>query len=262
MPNQCRGVFALDEDGRLRTPSGDRIFPGISVGAFAECVVVHESQVVPAGDGLPLDLICLLGCGVITGFGAVVNVARVQPGMSVVVVGCGGVGLNVVQAAKLAGASAVIAVDILESKLKIAGQFGAGAGLLAESENLKTEVRELTGGIGADVAFVTVGSANAVARALSLVRVQGTVVVVGLPAWNAMAEIHIFDLVRFGKRLVGSYVGDARLQEEVPRLIDLYQTGRLELKRLVTRRYPLSDINQAISATERGEAIRNVVCFD
>jgi S-(hydroxymethyl)glutathione dehydrogenase / alcohol dehydrogenase len=261
MPNQCTGTFDLDETGRITALGGDRVYQGISVGAFAENVVVHESQVVTIGDGIPFESACLLGCGVITGFGAVVNVARVKAGQSAVVIGCGGVGLNAVQAASIVGANPIVAVDVVDSKLEIARRFGATHGFKADLEDVKPRVRTLTGGLGADFAFVTVGSPGAVAQALSLVRTQGTVVVVGLPAWKAMADIHVFELVRYGKRLVGSYAGDTRLQVEVPRLVDLYRSRKLELDELVTRRYPLSEINDAMAATERGEVIRNVVCI-
>jgi Zn-dependent alcohol dehydrogenase len=233
----------------------------IRTAAFAECVVVHESQVVAIPAEMPLDSASLLGCGVLTGLGAVTNTARVAPGSSVVVIGAGGVGLNSVQGARLSGAHPIIAVDVLDAKLEAARRFGATHTLNARGADLAGEVRALTGGRGADYTFVTIGSAAAVTQALELVRRQGTVVAVGMPNRDSAAQVPVGPFVYDGKRLVGSNMGSARLHVDVPRLVALYRSGRLMLDELITGRYPLEAINPAIETMERGEALRNVIVY-
>lgn len=224
--------------------------------------MVDQSQVVRVPDDLPLDRAALLACGVITGLGAVVNTAQVRPGSSVVVIGIGGVGLNAVQGAVLAGATPIIAVDTLDHKLEAARSFGATHALAATRDDLAGAVRDLTGGRGADYVFVTVGSAAAAAQALQLTRRAGTVTLVGLPASGATVPLDIGKAVTREQRVLGSSMGSTRLSVDVPRLVDLHRQGRLKLDELITARYPLERINDAIVSMERGEALRNVVVFE
>jgi len=242
----CEGAFALDREHRLHTADGAPIHQGVSVGAFAEYAIVDQSQVVALPPDVPLDRACLLGCGVITGVGAVTNVARVEPGSGVVVVGAGGVGLNSIQAAALAGANPLIALDTRESKLAAARTFGATDALDATRDDLRKAVRALTGGRGADYVFLTVGSTEAVARGLTLLRRGGALVLVGLPKWTATAPFRLADVVWDGQRM----------------LVALYQRGRLKLDELVSARYPLERINDALADMERGDALRNVIVLD
>ena len=261
--HNCDAVFPLDTETRLRTAAGGPLQQGIRVGAFAEEVVVHQSQLVRIPAELPFDRAALLGCGVITGTGAVLNTARVRPGESVVVIGSGGVGLNAIQGAVLAGAGPIVAIDRIESKLAAAQSFGATHVLDAatmEPRELAKFVRKLTGG-GADYVFVTVGSPDAVTQATSLIRRGGTVVVVGMPGVRDTAAIRVFDLVWSEQRILGSRMGSTRLQVDVPKLVDLYLEGRLKLDELITARYPLAEVNEAIASMERGEALRNVIVF-
>jgi Zn-dependent alcohol dehydrogenase len=229
------------------------------MGAFAEAVVVHHSQVVPIPGDVPLDRACLLACGVITGVGAVVNTARVGPGESVVVLGAGGVGLNAVQGARLAGASPIVAVDPLPLKRAAAPAFGATHVLDPDREDVRARVRELTAGRGADHVLVTVGSPAAAQGAVGLVRRGGTVTLVGMPATGATAAVVIGDFAYHNLRLLGSNVGSTRPAVDIPRLAGLYQAGRLRLDELVTARYPLARINEALESMERGEALRHVL---
>lgn len=260
-PHMCEGVFALGSETRLHTRQGQPLAQAIRTAAFAECVVVHESQVAAIPAEMPFDRASLLGCGVLTGLGAVTNTAQVPPGSSVVVIGTGGVGLNTVQGARLCGAHPIIAVDVLDAKLEAARRFGATHTLNARQADLAVEVRRLTDGRGADYAFVTIGSAAAVTEALGLVRRQGTVVAVGMPNGDSAAAVPVGPFVYDGKRLIGSNVGSARLHVDVPRLVALYRHGRLMLDELITGRYALEDINRAIESMERGEALRNVIVF-
>jgi len=260
-PFLCEASFPIAGEHRLRHPNGTPINQGISVGAFAEAVVVDQSQVVKIPADIPLDRACLLACGVITGYGAAVNTAQVTAGSSVVVVGAGGVGLNAIQGAALSGAFPVIAVDVLDHKLSAARHFGASHTLNPQTQDLAAEVRALTGGRGADYALITVGSPAALAQSVSYVRRGGVIVAVGMPSAGATAPINVGDFVHNSYRLLGSKVGSARPAVDLPRLAELYRQGRLKLDELITRRYPLDQINAAIESMEHGEALRNVIIF-
>jgi Zn-dependent alcohol dehydrogenase len=260
-PHLCSGTFALASESRLRTKLGQPILQGIKTAGFAEQVVVHESQVVQMPPAMPLDRAALLACGVLTGVGAVFHTAAVEPGASVAVIGAGGVGLNSIQGAALAGANPIIAVDLLENKLEAALKFGATHTLLGSREDAAQAVRELTNGRGADYTLVTVGSARAVAQATALTRRGGTIVLVGMPQREARAPLPIADFVEDAQTVIGSKMGSARLHVDAPRLVDLYLGGRLKLDELITARFPLEQINEAIESMERGEALRNVIVF-
>ena len=260
-PNLCEGVFALDRESRLRDRTGAALRHGFGTATFAEHAIVDQSQVVRIPEDIPLDRACLLACGVITGVGAAVHTAQVQPGSFVVVIGTGGVGLNAVQGAKLAGARRIIAVDILEGKLANARAFGATHTVNGGADDAVQAVRELTDGRGADFVLVTVGSAPAVEQGLAMLRPAGTLVMVGLPNRNAVVSIPIRGFVAKGQRILGSNMGSAHLSLDIPWLVDLYRQGRIKLDELITARYPLEGINDAIGAMERGEALRNLIVF-
>lgn len=261
-PHMCEATFALERESRLRNRRGERLQHGIRTAAFAEYVIVDQSQVVQVPADMPLDRAALLACGVITGLGAVVNTARVGPGQSVVVIGAGGVGLNAIQGAVLVGAHPIVAVDRLDTKLTAARTFGATHTINAAQQDLAAAVANLTAGRGADYVFVTVGSPTAVAQALTIIRPAGTVVIVGIPHEGATAALSIGDMVWNEQRVIGSRMGSTRLSVDVPRLVDLYRHGRLKLDELITARYPLEQINEAIAAMETGEVLRNLIVFD
>jgi Zn-dependent alcohol dehydrogenase len=257
----CEGQFALMSEHRLHTAAGRPISAGIRVGGFAEAVVVDQSQLVTVPPDLELDRACLLACGVITGVGAVLNTARLAPGSSAVIIGAGGVGVNAIQGAALAGALPIIAVDVVPGKLPLARTFGATHALDGRASDLSRAVRDLTAGRGADYVFVTVGSPAAVSQAFGLVRRGGTVVLVGMPAAGATAPVPIGDFAGGNLRLLGSNMGSTRLGVDVPRLVARYRERRLQLDELITARYPLERINEAIAAMEGGGALRNVIVF-
>ena len=260
-PVFCSGSFALADRVVLRTRDGRPIAQGLGTAAFAEQVVVHASQAQPIPPELPFATAALLGCGVLTGVGAVRHTADVPAGASVVVIGTGGVGLNAVQGAVLAGAAPIIAVDISESKLAAARTFGATHALAGGNGDLGEAVAGLTDGRGADYVLVTVGSGRAIAQGLGLLRRGGTLVVVGMPASGVLTTFDPGQLAHDGLRIVGSKMGSARPQTDVPELVGLWREGRLKLDELVSGRYPLERIDEAIASVGRGEALRNVIVF-
>jgi Zn-dependent alcohol dehydrogenase len=257
----CEGKFALDQSSRLHSKTGSPIVQGMRTAAFAEYVVVEQSQVVRVPDGMALDSASLLACGVITGLGAVTNTAQIPFGSSVVVIGAGGVGLNSIQGAKLAGAHAIIAIDLLDSKLEAAKHFGATHTVNSKTQDAESVVKTLTQGRGADYVFVTVGNARAMEQGIQYLRRAGTLVIVGMPASGAKSQFEMGDFAGYGQRILGSKMGSTRLQVDVPKLVQLYEQGELKLDELISGRYPLEEINEAIDAVKRGAALRNVIVF-
>lgn len=243
-------------------PDGGVLGQGLQTGAFAERVVVDESQLAAIPDDLPMDAACLLSCGVITGVGAVTNTARVPAGASVVVIGAGGVGLNAIQGAAISGAARIFAVDIAQDKLDTAMEFGATHGVLASQSKPHRAVKALNGGRGVDYVFVTVGSVQAYQDAPRYLRVGGTLVMVGMPPSGAKVTYEPVMVAASSHVMKGSNMGDTLLARDIPWLIEMYRQGRLKLDELVTRRYRLDQINEAINDTLAGNARRNVIVFD
>ncbi len=260
-PHICETQFSLDKKSPLTSAHGAPIKQGLRTGGFAECVVVHHSQVVAIPQAIPLDSASLLACGVITGLGAVVNTASVKPGSNVAVMGTGGVGLNSVQGAKISGAQKIIAVDIADSKLNAATEFGATHNINLSNEDAKARVLDLTQNRGADYVFVTVGSPKAIEQGVDLLRKGGTMVIVGMTATGVKTELETLDIANGAQRILGSKMGATRLQVDMPKLVDLYQQGRLKLDELISNRYPLEQINEAVVSVKQGDALRNVIVF-
>ncbi len=258
----CESRCPLDEQSPLRTATGgETIAQGLRTGAFAEYALVEASQVVAIPDDFPFDRAALLACGVITGFGAVANTAKVPAGASVVVIGTGGVGLNSVQGAAICGARTIIAIDVSDAKLETARQFGATHGFNPAKADLRKQVKALTDQRGADFVFVTVGAKEAADQAYGLLAPSGTAVMVGLPALGVKSEFDVLMFTISSQRILGSTMGSSNIQTDIPKLIDLYRQGRLKLDELITNRYPLEEINEAIDSAKRGEALRNVIVF-
>ena len=258
---RCETVFPLDEQSPLLTTDGKPIVQGLRTGAFAETVVVDSSQLAPIPKDIPLDSASVLSCGVITGFGAVVNTAQVTSGSSVVIIGTGGVGLNSVQGAAIAGAESVIALDISEAKLNAARKFGATHTVNVEQENARKSIRNMTSGRGADYVFVTVGDKSAIEQGFKLLCKGGTLVIVGMTADGVMIEFDACAFASVEKRLLGSKMGSTRLAIDIPWYISLYQQERLKLDELISGRYPLVQINEAIADVSQGDSLRNVIVF-
>lgn len=257
----CDATFPLDERSPLTSSSGEAVVQAMRTGAFAEEVVVGASQVCPVSRQIPAASAALLACGVLTGVGAVTNTAQVPAGADVVVIGIGGVGINVLQGAGLCEAGSIIAVDIADEKLEVARRFGATHAVNSASEDAIAAVKTATGGKGADFVFVAVGAKAPIDEGVQMLASGGTAVVVGIPASGVITEYDPVELASRGQRIVGSKMGSARVREDIPRLAKLYEEGRLKLDELISGRYPLEQINDAIAATKSGQSLRNVVVF-
>lgn len=230
-------------------------------GVMAEYATLHVDSVVRIDESVPLDKAALIGCGVMTGVGAVINTARLEAGATAVVFGAGGVGLNAIQACALAGASQIVAVDTMDEKLEMARAFGATDTVNASGEpNVVRTLRKLTGG-GADYAFECVGSGAVAAQAYGAVRKGGTAVVVGVAPPGDTTSISTSSLTFSEKTLKGSYFGSARPREDFPRLLGLYKAGRLKLDELITRTYSVDEAPQAFADLVAGRNARGVIVF-
>ena len=248
--------------GPLSSADGTPVFQGLRTAAFAERVVVEQSQIAHVPDSIPPASACLLSCGVITGIGAAVNTARIEPGSSVAVIGVGGVGLNAVQGARICGASRIIAVDISDGKLADAREFGATDTVSAASEKPHRSIRAIAGGRGVDYALVAVGSTKAYELGIRSLARGGSLVMVGMPAAGEKVAFEPLASAFLSQSMLGSYMGDALLGRDIPYLVDLYGQGRLKLDELVTSTYAFADINEAIKDTASGAVRRNVIVFD
>lgn len=246
-------------DGPLTMPDGSPVTQGLECGAFAERVVVDPSQLAKIPADLPMDAACLLSCGVITGVGAVVNTAGFRAGQTAVIIGAGGVGLNAIQGARIAGAARIIAIDMLEEKLQIAREFGATDTILATDPKPWTSVRKITGGKMADAVFVTVGASSVYDTAPRYLAARGKVLIVGLPHLGDKSSYEPVFLSTKGQSLIGCKMGDVVLKRDIPWMVDLYRQGRLKLDELVSGHWTLDQINDAIADTRTGSARRNVL---
>ena len=259
-PVTCTASYDGDL-GPIKTADGGKLHQAMATGGFAERVVVEQSQVVKLPDGMAMDVASLLACGVITGVGAAVNAANVRPGDVVVVIGAGGVGLNAIQGARIAGASRIIAVDMTEDKLVAAMEFGATDGVLATGDApWKTAMK--AAGRGADAVMVTVGAIPAYDTAPRYLAPGGKVIMVGMPHSGGMSTYEPVVLAALGQGMVGSKMGDVVIQRDIPWMIDLYQQGRLKLDELISGHWQLDQINEAIADTKTGAARRNVIVFN
>ena len=234
-------------------------FAGVST--FAEYSVIPEKALLKVPKEFPLDKAALLGCAVITGYGAVVSAAKVRPGSLVAVFGAGGVGLNVIQTAALAGAAMVITVDVRDNKLEFARQFGATHLVNASRGEAVEQVRAITGGRGVDYAFEVVGLPATMRQAFDVLAKRGVAVVVGIGPTKAEITIPVTPLNFEERILKGTLYGSARPRIDILKLIELYHAGKLKLDELLTRTYPIEQINEAYAALERGEVARSVVRF-
>ncbi|HZR10282.1 MAG TPA: Zn-dependent alcohol dehydrogenase [Myxococcales bacterium] len=249
-------------DGSTRVHQGkDDLWVFSAVGALAEEVVVPASAAVKLPADAPLEKCALLGCAVLTGVGAVFNTAQVTPGSSVVVFGAGGVGLNAIQGAAIAGAERIIAVDAQPAKLELARRFGATDVIDATKTDAVEAVRALTEGRGADYGFEAIGRTKTVEQAWASVRKAGTCVAIGIGSMKESVSINALMLPMLEKRLLGCWYGSANVHVEVPRLLALYRRGKLKLDELVTRTYPLSAVNEAFADMSSGANARGVVTF-
>jgi Zn-dependent alcohol dehydrogenase len=251
---------------KTRTPltdsNGNNIVRAMNCGSFAEKVVVDPSQCAVIPSDVPFDVASLISCGVITGVGAVINTANVKPGDKVAIIGAGGVGLNAIQGARIAGASTIIAIDLLPEKLDAAKEFGATDGIGADDADVADQVKALTNGRGADYAFVTVGAPSAFQNAPELLVKGGAMVIVGMPPVGTVLNYEPMDMADRSTRYLGSSMGQTNVARDIPWLIDLYKQGRLKLDELITKRWTFDQINDAMEDTKKGLARRNVIVMD
>jgi S-(hydroxymethyl)glutathione dehydrogenase/alcohol dehydrogenase len=258
-PARTHGMYGLMADGSTRLRCGGvPVHPMVGAGSLAERAVVRESQLVRIDPDVPLDLICLAGCSVTTGVGAALNTARVEPGARVAVIGCGGVGLNVIQGARIAGASRIVAVDVAAEKLDLAADLGATDLLRADPDtDVPARVKDLVPG-GVDFAFEVIGKPEVVRQAFECTHGSGAAVMVGSPPPGS--DIAVDGRLLFaGRRLLGCMGGGNVPQRDIPRLVALWRRGALRLEPLVSRRLPLEDVNQALDALRKGDGARSVI---
>ena len=232
----------------------------LNLSSFAEQMLVHEHAIVKVNPEMPLPQAALIGCGVTTGLGAVMNTARIEAGSTVAVIGCGGIGLNAVQGALLAGASRIIAVDMLDSKLELAKQFGATDTVNASDGTAVQQVLEMTKG-GVHYSFEAIGLKVAAEQAFAMLRRGGTATVIGMIPIGQSIELPGFAFLG-EKKIQGSAMGSNRFRVDMPRYVDLYMQGRLKLDELVSARIPLEKVNDGFATMKTGEVARSVIVFD
>jgi len=229
------------------------------LGTFAEELIISETCLVKVDDDIPLDIVSLIGCAVTTGVGAAINTAQVTPGSSVVVIGCGGVGISAIQGARIAGASEILAVDTVEGKLEQAKSFGATH--VCTPDALPQLSTEITGGQGFDYALECVGNPVTIRATYDAARRGGTAVIVGVGRMDQKIELTAFELFYSDKNLRGSMYGSANVRTFMPKLLKLWKAGKLDLDSMISRRIKLEEVNDAFRAMESGEVIRSVIQF-
>jgi Zn-dependent alcohol dehydrogenase len=251
----------LDGTPRLRL-DGAPLFQMCGTGTFAEVTVIPACSAVRIPADVPLDVAALLGCAVLTGVGAALNTAHIRPGDAVAVIGCGGVGLNVIQGARIAGAELVVAIDVNPAKLAMAEDMGATATVDASNVEPVNAVRDLTGQRGADVAFEALGQGRTIDQALDMTRRGGQTVLVGIPRMDVVVSVPaMLGLVLAERTIKGCWYGSSDIRRDVPALVELYRDGRLQLDRLISRRIDLAGVNDALTAMKSGELARSVIVY-
>jgi S-(hydroxymethyl)glutathione dehydrogenase / alcohol dehydrogenase len=250
----------LDGTSRFRK-GGQALHHFLQVSSYATRAVLLEDGVIPIRKDAPLDVVCLVSCAVTAGAGAVINRARVPVGSTVAVFGCGGVGLNTIQAAALMGAAKIIAVDVVPQKLAWAEEFGATHAVNAAGEDPVRRIKEITGRDGADFAFEVVGTQRTIEQALACVHRGGMTVIIGISPAGTRLSIDPTLLLQ-ERVLTGSSFGGSRQKVDLPMLIDLFMDGKLKIRELISRRLPLQEINHAFDLMQQGEVKRSVLVYD
>jgi Zn-dependent alcohol dehydrogenase len=234
------------------------VYRGLAVGGFAEYALVAEAGAIKIDNDIPLDVACVIGCSVQTGVGAVLNTARVEPGATVLVMGLGGVGISIVQGARIAGASRIIVSDPNDERREAAARFGATDAVDPKSDDLMATVMRVTG-VGVDYAFDAVGSSALVEAGMWACRPGGTTVLVGAAPIDQVVHVPATLFMVSERKLIGSLLGGCNGRREVPRLLGLWQAGRLDLEGMITHRRPLAEVNEAFADMQAGRGIRTVL---
>ncbi len=257
-PNLCQDKPARSSKGvPFAKWNGSDVAQFAGISSYAEKMLLHENAVVKVDPSLPLDRLALIGCGVITGAGAVMYTARIEAGSSVAVFGCGGVGLSAVQGARIAGARQIIAVDMVEAKLAKARDLGATHVVDASSGDPVEKIKDITG-LGVEYSFEAIGNKKAAEQAYGCLAPGGTATVIGMVPVGQYVEVEGRTLLS-EKKLQGSSMGSNRFRRDMPRLVDFYQQGRLKLDEMITRTGTLEDVNEAFRAMKAGEIARMVL---
>jgi S-(hydroxymethyl)glutathione dehydrogenase/alcohol dehydrogenase len=262
-PNLCvRGVVTRPESAAPRlAQKGQGLTQFIGISSYAERMLLHENSIAKIDSDLPLDRAALVGCGVLTGVGAALRTSGLEAGQTVAVFGCGGVGLSIVQGARIGGAREIIGVDVFDAKLEMARRVGATHVVNSAKDDPVKAVRALTRGAGVDHAFEAVGNATLVRQAIESLAIRGTATIVGVLPPEAMIEFP-WMAIRPECRVQTSRMGSNRFRTDIPRYLEFYRQGRLLLDEMITRRGRLEDINEAFRAMKAGEVARTVLTFD
>lgn len=264
-PNLCQNYSATSRPStagpRLRRADGTPVDQMARLGGFAEMMLVHQNAVVKITDAMPLDTACLIGCGVLTGFGAAVRTASVKPGSTVCVIGTGGIGLSAIQGARVAGAGEIIAVDTTEAKLATARRFGATAVINAsEVDDVVAAVKDMTGG-GVQYSFEAIGLKATAEQAFRMLDAGGTATIIGMVPTKTPLEIRGLDLLS-EKKLQGSAMGSNQFRLDIPRMVKMYLDGVLLLDELITDHIDLHQVNEGYAKMKAQEGSRTVITFD
>ena len=254
-------VRAPGEKSRLSRPDGEAVNSFLHLSSFAEQMLVHEHALVKIDQEMPLDKAALIGCGVTTGLGAVFRTAKVEPGSSVAVIGCGGIGLAAIQGARITGANKIIAVDMVPSKLELAQSMGATHVVNASEGDAVEQVKDLTGGMGVHNSFEAVGMKETAEQAFKMLRSGGQATVIGMIPVGTTVEVHGPELLS-EKKLAGSNMGSNQFRTDMPRFVDMYLDGRLMLDEMVSKTITLDDINAGFEDMKSGNVARSVISFD
>jgi S-(hydroxymethyl)glutathione dehydrogenase/alcohol dehydrogenase len=260
-PHLCINIqFAMGATPSFRI-SGDPVFGMAGTGTFAEELLLPHQAAVAIDKDVPFEIASLVGCGVMTGVGAALNTAKVTPGSSVVVFGCGGVGIAAIQGARVAGASEIVAVDLVDQKLEDAKRFGA-THAVKPGDDLDAAKNEITGGDGFDYAFEAIGLPQTMRNAYDMTRRGGTTCIIGVGAMDKEVSFNALEVFFNEKTFMGSYYGSADVHSDFDKMLGLWKNGRLDLEGMISRRIGLDDVNDAVAALKAGEAIRQVISFN
>jgi S-(hydroxymethyl)glutathione dehydrogenase/alcohol dehydrogenase len=257
-PNLCETMMVMASTPHFLI-DGQKVPGYTGCGTFAEQMIVPEDAVIKVGNEIPLDVVSLIGCGVMTGVGAAINTAQIRPGSSVIVFGAGGVGISAIQGARIAGAAEIVAVDVVDSKLEAAKQFGATHGV--KPDQVDDAKNTITGGEGFDYGLECVGRPELIRQTFDVVRRGGTAVVVGVGRMSEKVEFSAFELFFNEKNLKGSMYGSANVRLDFDRLLRLWKYGKLDLEGMISRRIKLEEINDAFRAMQAGEGVRSVITY-
>jgi S-(hydroxymethyl)glutathione dehydrogenase / alcohol dehydrogenase len=238
---------------------GQVLHQAFNLSVFAEQMVVHEHAIVKINPEIPLDRAALVGCGVMTGVGAVFNAAKVEPGSTVAVIGCGGIGLSAVNGAALAGAAQIIAIDTNQSKLELAKLMGATDAINASNVDPVAAVKELTGG-GVPYSFEAIGLKTTAEQSFAMLRPGGVATIIGMIPFGTKIELHGADFLR-DKKIQGTSMGGNRFRVDMPRLLELWRQGRLKLDHLISGQVKLEEINEGFAMLKSGAPVRNLINF-